>query len=153
MDVIYKIATGCELNDSVFKPRGIVDGHFRDPIMKCLLILELSERFSVQKLNIEKFATARDIMINAEHLVFPTIFELKSSHNMRFEQQSKVPGNHVTCYWQGQIIDYESKRTYPLTLNILHFTCGETLQFEGIASGYSIVPKPYMMSGKHWPKA
>ena len=70
---------------------------------------------------------------------------------MRFEEQFKDPGNHVTCYWQGQIIDYESKRTYPLTLNNLHFAGGEALQFEGIASGYSIIPKPYMMSVKHLP--
>ena len=92
-------------------------------------------------------------MVNADSLVLPTILALKSSHNMRFEEQSKVPGNHVTCYWQGQIVDYESNRTYPLTLNNLHFTCGETLQFERIASGYSIIPKPYMMSVKHWQKA
>ena len=93
-------------------PKGIVEGHFR--------ILELSENISVWKLNMEKFAIARDTMINAEHLVLPTILALKSGHSMRFEQQSKVPGNHVTCYWQGQIIDCESKRTYPLTLNNLH---------------------------------
>jgi len=53
----------------------------------------------------------------------------------------------------GKIIDYESKRTYPFILNNLHFTCGETLQFKGIASGCSIILKPYMISGKHWPKA
>ena len=40
--VIYKIATGCTLNDSVTTPRAVVDGHFRDPIMKCLWILDLS---------------------------------------------------------------------------------------------------------------
>ena len=34
--VIYKIATGCTLNDSVTMPRAVVEGHFRDPIMKCL---------------------------------------------------------------------------------------------------------------------
>ena len=96
--------------------RCIVEGYLRDPIMKCLWVLELSERYSVQKLNIEKFATSRDTMISAGFLVLPTILALKSSHNMRFEQQSKVPGNHVTCYWQGKIIDYESNRTYPLTL-------------------------------------
>ena len=27
------------------KPRAIVDGNFRDPIMKCLWILELSEKY------------------------------------------------------------------------------------------------------------
>ena len=128
---IYQIATGCILTDSVTKPRSIVDGHFRDPIMKCLCILELSEKYSFQKLNIEKFATSRDTMINADSLALSTILASK----------------------QGQIIDYESKRTYPLTLNNLHFTCGETLQFEGIASGYSIIPKPSMMSVKHWPNA
>ena len=52
--VIYKIATGYVLNYSVFKPRYTVEGHFRDPIMKCLWILELSEKYSHQKLNIEK---------------------------------------------------------------------------------------------------
>ena len=135
MGVIYKIAIGCELNDSVFKPRCIVEGHFRDPIMKCLWILELSEKYSFQKLNIKMFTASRDtLIINAELLVLPIILALKSSHNMRFEDQSKVPGNRVTCYWQDQIIDYKSKRTYPLTLNNLHYTCGETLQFEGIAS-------------------
>ena len=128
---VYKIATGCILNDSVYKTRCIVEGHFRDPIMKCLWILELSEKYSFQNLNIEIFAMSRDTMINAKLLVLPTILALTSSHNMRFEEQSKVPGNHVTCYWQGQIIDYGSKQTYPLTLNNLHFTCGETLQFEG----------------------
>ena len=101
----------------------------------------MSENYSFQKLNIEKFATSRDKMINAELLVLPTILALKNSHNMRFEEQSKVPGNHVTCYWQGQMVDYESKRTYPLTLSNLYFICGETLQFEGIGSVYSIVPK------------
>jgi hypothetical protein len=122
--------------------------------MKCLWIfLELSEKYFYKKLNIAKFATSRDTMINAHFLALPTIFALQSSHNMRFEEQSKLPGNHVTCYWQGQIIDYEYKRSYPLTLDNLHFTCGETLQFEGIALGYSIIPKPHMMSVKHWPKA
>jgi len=95
--------------------------------MKCLWILELSEKYSVQKLNISNFATVRDTMINAELLVLPTILALKISHSLRFEEQSKIPGNHVTWYWQGQIIDYESKRTYPLTLNNLHITCGEPL--------------------------
>ena len=107
----------------------------------------------LSQIEYSNFAMSRDTMINAELLVLPTILVLKSSHSLRFEEQSTVPGNHVTCYWQGQIIDYESERTYPLTLNNLHFTCGETLQFEGIASGYSIIPKPYMMSVKHWPKA
>jgi len=115
--------------------------NFRDPIMKCLWILELSEKYFHKKLNIAKFATSRDTMINAHFLALPTILALQSSHNMRFEEQSKLPGNHVTCYWQGQIIDYEYKRSYPLTLDNLHFTCGETLQFEGIALGYSIIPK------------
>jgi len=96
---IYKIATGCILNDSVTKPRSIVDGHFRDPIMKCLWILELSKKYSFQKVNIEKFTTSRDTMVNADSLALPTILALKSSHNMRFEEQSNVPGNHVTCYW------------------------------------------------------
>ena len=111
---IYKIATGCILTDSVTKPRSIVDGHFRDPIMKCLWILKLSETYFFQELNIEKFATSRDTRINAYSLALPTILALKSSHNMRFEEQSKVLGNYVTCYWQGQIIDYESPRgSYP----------------------------------------
>ena len=83
--IIYTIATGCLLDDSVSKPNGIVEGHFRDPIMKCLWILELSGTYSVQKLNIEKFATSRDSMINVEHLVLPTILALISSHNMHFE--------------------------------------------------------------------
>jgi len=31
-------------------------------------------------------------MINAELLALPSILALKSSHNMRFEEQSKLPG-------------------------------------------------------------
>ena len=48
--VIYKIATGCTLNDSVTMPRAVVEGHFRDPIMKCLWILELSEKYFYKKI-------------------------------------------------------------------------------------------------------
>ena len=74
--VIYKIATGCILNDSVSKPRSIVDGHFRDPIMKCLWILDLSGKYFYKKMNIEMFATSRDTMINAHFLAIPTILAL-----------------------------------------------------------------------------
>ena len=48
------------------------------------------------------------------------ILVLQSSHNMRFEEQSKVPGNHVTCYWQGQIIDYEAVLGKPRNVLLLH---------------------------------
>ena len=72
---------------------------------------------------------------------------------MRFAEDSKIPPNHVTCCWQEQIIDYESKRTYPFSLPNLHFACGDTLEFEGLASGYSLVPRPFMMLARHWPRS
>jgi len=78
---------------------------------------------------------------------------LKSSHNMRFAEEFKIPGNRVTCCWQEQIIDYESKRNYLFSLPNIHFTCGDTLEFEGLASGYSLVPRPFMMSAEHWPRS
>jgi hypothetical protein len=100
-----------------------------------------------------KFSTARDAILNSQYLALPTIMALKSSHNMRFAEESKIPCNHVTCCWQEQIIDYESKRTYPFSLPNLYFTCGDTPEFEGLASGYSLVPRPFMMLARHWPRS
>jgi len=151
---IYNIATGCVFNKNVTRPMGLDnDNQFRDPMSKCLWIVELSGRYFVQKLNMNKFSTARDTILNSQYLALPTIMALKSSHNMRFAEESKIPGNHVTCCWQEQIIDYESKRTYPFSLPNLHFTCGDTLEFEGLASGYSLDPRPFMMSARHWPRS
>ena len=94
-------------------------------------------------------STAKDKILNSQYLVLPTIMVLKSSHNIRFAEESKILGNHVTCCWQEQIILYKSKRTYPFSLPNLHFTCGATLDFEDLASSYSLVPRPYMMSPRH----
>ena len=98
----------------------VVGNQFRDPIMKCLWIVELSGRYFVQKLSLNKFSNAPDTILNAQYLVLPTIMVLKSSHIIRFAGESKVPGNHVIFCWQEQIIDYESKRTYHLSLQNLH---------------------------------
>jgi len=152
---IYHIATGSvyDKND-VMRPNGLdKTNQFRDPMLKCLWIVELSGRYFVQKLNMNKFSTAKDTILNFQYLALPTIMALKSSHNMRFAEDSKIPGNHVTCWWQEQIIDYESKRTYPFSLENLHITCGDTLEFEGLASGYSLVPRPMMMLVSHWPRS
>ena len=98
----------------------VVGNQFRDPIMKCLRIVKLSGSYFVHKLNLSNFATSQDTILNAQYLVLPTIMVLKSSHIIRFAGESKVPGNHVIFCWQEQIIDYESKRTYHLSLQNLH---------------------------------
>ena len=148
---IYHIVTGCVFNKNVTRSKGLDnDNQFRDTMLKCLWIVELSGRYFVQKLNMNKFSTAKDTILNSQYLALPTIMALKSSHNMRFAEDSKIPGNHVTCWWQEQIIDYESKRTYPFSLENLHITCGDTLEFEGLASDYSLVPRPFMMLARHW---
>ena len=138
---IYHIATGCVFNKNVTRPKGLDNNNqFRDPMLKCLWIVELSRRYFVQKLNMNKFSTARDTILNSQYLALPT---------MRFVEESKIPGNHVTCCWQEQIIDYESKRTYPFSLPNLHITCGDTLEFEGLASGYSLV-LGYILLINYW---
>ena len=62
---IYHIATGCVFNKSVPRPMGLDDGNqFRDPMLKCLWIVQLSGKYFVQKLNMNKFSTARDTILN-----------------------------------------------------------------------------------------
>ena len=95
---IYHIATGYVFNNNVTKPKGLDNSNqFRDPMLKCLWIVELSGRYFVQKLNMNKFSTAKDTILNSQYLALPTIMALESSHNMRFAEESKIPCNHVTC--------------------------------------------------------
>ena len=88
---IYHIVTRCVFNKNVTRPMGVDDGNqFIDPMMKCLWIVQRSGRYFVQKLNMNKFSTARDTILNAQYLVLPTIMALKSSHIRRFAEESKI---------------------------------------------------------------
>ena len=47
---------------------------------------------------------------------------------------------HVIAIWQNQIVDYESKYTYPLTVDNLHYSCGVGCQFDGFVGVTVLFP-------------
>jgi hypothetical protein len=54
--------------------------------------------------------------------------------------------HHVVVIWRGIIIDYESRYTFPLTMDSLRQICGVNTTFHGISCGYGIFPPNHIQN-------
>ena len=149
--VVYSICTGNSEVDYDGRAQGLnQEGLFKDSVKKCLYIVQLSGLYQVYTINMDMFATQTDINYHGQDLELPTILCLKERRDMRLEGQL-FAGNHVICLWKGQIIDYESKRSYPLTLDNINYACGENSSYDGISAGFSLAPAPHSFRKDRYP--
>ncbi len=89
-----------------------------------------------------KFGTTSALQINCFQVLQLVVNVLKM---MKFPLIISVKGihacyHHVVLIWREIIIDYESRYTFPLTVDSLRQICGDYTIFHGICCGYGIFP-------------
>ncbi len=101
-----------------------------DSLEKSSWILWLRFKFSfTSPLRTQYFAKVNDAVWILSLLKFPMVISvvLKLALYM-----------HVVVIWRGRVINYESKRTYPLTAEILTLICGLNTSYQTITAGIGI---------------
>ena len=112
--------------------------HGIDPIEKCVWILERKyncRRFGY--LNPMQFITAAKLVENLRQVQLPIILSVVGKNSIF---------NHVVIVWRGDVIDFEEKAKYPLSIVNVDRICGPKNQFVKISRGYVILPSRMMKS-------
>ena len=110
--------------------------HQVDKLQFCLCLLRI--RYNVnhtRPMDVEKFSSITSIVDNLMQFKFPVILSMNITQTMY---------RHVICVWQGMIIDFEQKTTYPLTHDNVVFSCGKYSRFNGLHCGYGLFPSKDM---------
>ncbi len=103
-----------------------------DSIQKSLWILCKRIKFSTTSLfRIECFKNLQKAITILKNMKFPLIISVMGTHACY---------HHVIVIWRGMLVDYESKYTFPLTIDSLRQICGVNTTFAGISCGYGIFP-------------
>ena len=107
-----------------------------DKLQLCLWLLR--SRYNMDHsapMVVEQFSTVTSIVDNLIHLKFPVILSMNITQTVY---------RHVICVWEGMIIDFEQKTTYPLTASNIEFSCGQYATFLNLHCGYGLFPSKVM---------
>jgi hypothetical protein len=118
-------------------PKKVLDAtHGVDPIEKCMWILE--KRFNCRRLgylNTARLVTAESL-VNALHAIrLPMIISVVGKQSYY---------NHVVVAWRDEIIDFEEKFTYSVSMENVDRICGPKNPFHKVSRGYIILPSKIM---------
>ena len=118
-------------------PNSVLDiAHGVDPIKKSIWILE--KRFNCRRfgcLNVDQFSTSQNFVRGFASIHLLTIVSVVGKHGLY---------NHVVIVWNQQIIDFETKTTYHVTVDNVNLICGPNNPFLKISRGYVILPSNAM---------
>ena len=107
-----------------------------DKLQLCLWLLR--SRYNVKftrSMDVEKFTSITTMVDILMKFKFPVILSMNITETVY---------RHVICVWQGMIIDFEQKTTYPLTTNNVEFSCGKFSTFVNLHCGYGLLPSKAM---------
>jgi hypothetical protein len=107
-----------------------------DPILKCLWILE--QRYNCRRfgsLNVQRLITPHHVVGVLCTIRLPMIVSFVGKHSLY---------NHVVVVWNGRIIDFESRVTYPVNEENVNRICGPNNPFVAVTRGYVILPSRKM---------
>ena len=100
-----------------------------------MFIAVIASMVQLVEMIVEKFASVKTLVDNLMQFKFPVILSMNVTRSMY---------RHVICVWQGMIIDFEQKTTYPLTPDNVVFSCGNSSTFINLHCGYGLFPSKGM---------
>jgi hypothetical protein len=104
-----------------------------DVIKKCLWLLRKQFKFvTTRKLNLKKLTSLNQTLKMLKEVKFPVLIGISSIQTCY---------DNVVVIWNGIVIDYESKYTFPLTEESLRQVCGANTTFQKVTSGYGHFPQ------------
>ena len=120
-------------------PKRVRDGkNGSDPMEKCMWLLERKYKCRrLTYLNPEQHKSAEKVVSNLRQLTLPVLISVMGRDSVY---------NHVVVVFRGQIIDFESKAPYPLTVLNVENICGPRNPFLKVSRGYVICPSRKMKS-------
>jgi hypothetical protein len=102
-----------------------------DVIEKCTWILRKQFNFVTPRMNLNKLTNLQLTLKMLRDVKFPVLLGISST---------QTSYNHVVVIWNGIVIDYESKYTFPLTEESLRRICGVNTTFRRVSTGFGLFP-------------
>jgi hypothetical protein len=102
-----------------------------DVMEKCTWILRKQLKFVTSRMNLNKLTTLQLTLKMLKDVKFPVLLGISST---------QTSYNHVVVIWNGIVIDYESKFTFPVTEESIRRICGVNTTFRRVSTGFGLFP-------------
>ena len=102
-----------------------------DVIEKCTWILRKQFNFVTTRMNLNKLTSLHLTLKMLKEVKFPVLLGISST---------QTSYNHVVIIWNGIVIDYESKFTFPVTEESIRRICGVNTTFRRVSTGFGLFP-------------